>query len=160
VHVCPAAARYGAQAARRRRAVHENRLHRRAHRTAQPPHTKPGAGNQLVECPRNDIPSWGRTPPLIHNHTRRPERSFGLRLRHSFFPGCLQNRTEYLTKLRTMFLTGELNRPIRRPHSVCESPGVWVRLARAWPKPHYAAPAGLVGVGAGASIDPMGLPSQ
>jgi hypothetical protein len=21
-----------------------------------------------MECPRSDIPSWGRAPPLIHNH--------------------------------------------------------------------------------------------
>jgi hypothetical protein len=24
--------------------------------------------NQVMECPRSDIPSWGRAPPLIHNH--------------------------------------------------------------------------------------------
>jgi hypothetical protein len=34
--------------------------------------------HQLMECPRSDIPSWGRAPPLIHNHTPKGGADFGL----------------------------------------------------------------------------------
>jgi hypothetical protein len=33
--------------------------------------------NQLMGCPRSDIPSWGRAPPLIHNHTPKGGADFG-----------------------------------------------------------------------------------
>jgi hypothetical protein len=36
--------------------------------------------NQLMECPRSDIPSWGRAPPLIHNHTPKGGADFGFLL--------------------------------------------------------------------------------
>ena len=41
----------------------------RARRVRAPRRRRMELINQLVECPRSDIPSWGRAPPLIHNHT-------------------------------------------------------------------------------------------
>jgi hypothetical protein len=39
---------------------------------------------QLMGCPRSDIPSWGRAPPLIHNHTPKGGADFGWRPHPSF----------------------------------------------------------------------------
>jgi hypothetical protein len=75
-------------------------------RTGRPQNKTPGAaGKQLVGCPRNDTRSCGVHP---RSSTTIPEGPKGVA---DFW---MPNRTEYLTKLRTMFLTGELPRPIRR----------------------------------------------